>query len=167
METHVRTGRSFYPSWLLGALALLFVTACATTRPAQEGPSADDSVDVGYGAVDKDHVTGAVSTVSGEDEVTLRTRTLAEMLSRVPGVQVLEGPGGAMRVRVRGTSSFIGGQDPLFVVDGVVMPSATGVLNTINPNHIDSITVLKDAGETAVYGSRGANGVVLIKMKTR
>jgi TonB-dependent SusC/RagA subfamily outer membrane receptor len=124
-------------------------------------------VDIGYGAVDKDQVTGAVSTVSGEDEATRRTRTLGEMLSRVPGVQVLEGPGGAIRVRIRGASSFIAGQDPLFVVDGVVMPSGEGVLRTIDPNHIESITVLKDAGETAVYGSRGANGVILIKMKTR
>lgn len=167
MQGQSWVGRSSYPSWIFGALAMLFLTACASTPSTQAGPAAGDSVDIGYGAVDKDQVTGAVSTVSGEDEATRRTRTLGEMLSRVPGVQVLEGPGGAIRVRIRGASSFIAGQDPLFVVDGVVMPSGEGVLRTIDPNHIESITVLKDAGETAVYGSRGANGVILIKMKTR
>jgi TonB-dependent SusC/RagA subfamily outer membrane receptor len=155
-----------YP-WLLGALALLFLTACATTRLAEEEPSAADSVDIGYGAVDKDQVTGSVSTVRGEDENTRRSRTLAEMLSRVPGVRVIDTPGGGISVRIRGTGSFLGGQDPLFVIDGMMIPSAGAALRGINPANIESITVLKDAGETAVYGSRGANGVILIKTKRR
>ncbi|MEJ2206130.1 MAG: TonB-dependent receptor plug domain-containing protein, partial [Gemmatimonadota bacterium] len=137
----------------------------ATTRSAGEGATANDSVDIGYGDVDKDDRTGSVSTVSGDDDTTGRSRTLSEMLSRVPGVQVVERPGGGVTVRIRGTSSFQAGQDPLFVVDGVLMPSADAALHGIDPNSIASITVLKDAGETAIYGSRGANGVIVIKTK--
>ena len=87
------------------------------------------------------------------------------MLSRVPGVRVIERPGGALSVRIRGTGSFQGGQEPLYVIDGMVMAIGDTGLGGINPNTIKSITVLKDPGETAIYGSRGANGVVIIKTK--
>ena len=150
---------------IIGVLALSILTACATTRSAGEGAAADDSVDIGYGEVDRDNLTGSVSTVSGDDDTTRRSRTLSEMLSRVPGVQVVDRSGGRVTVRIRGTSSFQGGQDPLFVVDGILMPSADAALHGIDPNSIASITVLKDAGETAIYGSRGANGVIVIKTK--
>lgn len=86
------------------------------------------------------------------------------MLSRVPGLQVTEGPDGNVTVRVRGATSFRGGQDPLFVLDGAALPSLAGI-DGIDPSTIESITVLKDAGDTAIYGSRGANGVIVIRTK--
>lgn len=150
---------------LIGVLALSFLTACGSARRAEETPAPADSVDIGYGEVDRDQLTGSVSTVRDDDDTTNRSRTLAEMLGRIPGIQVTETSGGGVTVRVRGTGSFRGGQDPLFVVDGVLMPSADAALHGINPNTIASITVLKDAGETAIYGSRGANGVIVIKTK--
>ncbi len=129
-----------YHRWLFGALPLLFLTACATTReqPRDVGEVAQP---VGF-------------------------RTLVEMLGRIPGVRVMELPGGRLRVWISGTSSFISGQDPLILLDGVVIQSAGDGLSGINPNSIESITVLKHASETAIYGSRGANGVILIKTKT-
>jgi len=122
-------------------------------------------VDVGYGGIDKDQVAGAVTTVSADDEEAPPFRTLVEMLSRVPGVRVIERAGGGMSVRIRGSSSFLADEEPLFVVDGMVLQSSTQGLSGLNPSTIQSITVLKDAGQTAVYGSRGANGVILIRTK--
>lgn len=128
-----------YHPWLFGALALLILTACATTR---EQPR-----DV------------------GEDAQQVRFRTLAEMLGQLPGVRVIELPGGRISVWISGTSSFISGQEPLFILDGMAIQPAGGGLSSINPNSIESIAVLKNASETAIYGSRGANGVILIKTK--
>jgi TonB-dependent SusC/RagA subfamily outer membrane receptor len=68
-------------------------------------------------------------------------------------------------MRIRGPNSLNAGQEPLFVVDGRVVPFAGGDLGSMNPSTVESITVLKDAGSTAIYGSRGANGVILIKTK--
>ena len=154
-----------YPPWLFGALALLFLTACATTQLAEdEKPSDSETVDIGYGAVDKDHLVGSVATVDVAAAQVVHSSTLAQMLSRVPGVRVTETSGG-LSVRIRGATSILGGEDPLFVVDGMVFPSGASGLRGINPNDIESISVLKDAGATAIYGSRGVNGVILIKMK--
>ena len=143
MKAFSGSGPVPYQACLFGAIALLFLTACATTRLAEEEQPSD---------------------VHREDAQPVRFRTLAEMLSRVPGVRVIERPGGRISVRISGTSSFIGGQDPLFILDGMVIQSADGLIG-INPDTIESITVLKDASETAIYGSRGANGVILIKTK--
>ena len=151
--------------WLLYPLALCCLTACATTQEAEQtAPNAEspETVDIGYGTVDKEHQVGSVTTIDTRELQTDRTRSLAEMLSRVPGVVVTESGGGNLRVRIRGTNSFLGGEEPLWVVDGMV--AARGVAG-INPAFIESITVLKNAGDTAIYGSRGANGVILITMK--
>jgi len=83
----------------------------------------------------------------------------------VLGAGGMDGEGG-MTVRIRGATSFLGSEEPLFVIDGMVVQSADGALDGINPNTIESITVLKNADETAIYGSRGANGVILIKTKS-
>ena len=154
------------PPWLLGAAALFFLTACASAPSAGGGdPSDAEGVDIGYGKVNPEDVTGSVSTLKGEDAQMGQFRTLAEMLMRTPGVRVLDRPGGGISVRIRGTNtSVLGGEEPLFVLDGMVIESADG-LASIDPNAIGSITVLKDAGATAIYGSRGANGVILIKTK--
>ncbi len=171
MITHLGTRFRLPSSWLLGvlaplgALAPLLLAGCATTRVADRSqPSSVDSVDVGYGRVGEDQVVGSVSTIDADEVRVEHPKTLAHMLSEIPGVQVTELPGGEMRVRVRGANSFLAGEDPLWVVDGMVVQSAGGLFG-IDPNTIESISVLKDAGSTAIYGSRGANGVILIKTK--
>lgn len=165
MKAFSRSGPVSYHPWLISALALLFLTACATTRLAEEKPSDAEDVDIGYGTVDKDHVVGSVATIDTEDLPVVNSRTLADMLTRLPGVQVHEEPGGGISVRIRGAGSFLGGAEALYVIDGMVVPPGGGGISGLNPNNIESITVLKDAGATAIYGSRGANGVILIKTK--
>lgn len=84
---------------------------------------------------------------------------------RFPGVQVFQVPGG-IAVRIRGTTSVTGSNEPLYVIDEMIIePGPGGALVGINPADIERIEVLKDAGSTAIYGSRGANGVILIRTK--
>ena len=158
----------FHP-WLLGAIALFALTGCATTRSAEGGdPSNTESVDIGYGAVNESQLTGSVVTLHSEDVQDRAPQTLMEMLIRLPGVRVMERGDlyGGVSVRIRGSnSSFQGGEEPLFVLDGMPISFEAGELRNLNPNFIESITVLRDAGATAIYGSRGANGVILIKTK--
>ncbi|HET9709242.1 MAG TPA: TonB-dependent receptor plug domain-containing protein [Gemmatimonadales bacterium] len=92
---------------------------------------------------------------------------IEEALSgRFPGVEVNRTADGGIAVRIRGGSSLMGSNEPLYVIDGVeIAPGANGALYGINPYDIESIEVLKDATSTAMYGSRGSNGVILIKMK--
>lgn len=85
---------------------------------------------------------------------------------RVAGVVVSRSPEGGIAVRIRGATSPYGNSDPLYVLDGLpIQPGPNGSLSGINPNDIESIRVLKDPAETAFYGSRGANGVIVIKTK--
>lgn len=166
METLSGTGPIGYRPWLFGALSLLFLTACATSRLAEEGTASDsEAVEVGYGSVEKDHLSGSVTTLETEDVQAMHSGTFAQMLARVPGLQVTETGSGAVSVRIRGASSFLASQEPLFILDGIVFPAGGSGLAGISPSTVESITVLKDASETAIYGSRGANGVILIKTK--
>lgn len=154
-----------FPRLLSGMLVLALLPACATTRSVEQAPPATDSVDVGYGELTKDQATGSVSTLSEDEERTRRSRTWVELFSRLPGVRVIERPGGEFTVRIRGSTSFLANEEPLFIIDGMTVQVPGAALRSINPNTVESITVLKDAGDTAVYGSRGANGVILIKTK--
>ncbi len=116
---------------------------------------------MGYDTQRKKDITGAVSTVDPEEIKTLPTASVEKMLDgRMPGVQVLSdnGPGGNVTVRVRGYST-INNNDPLYVIDGIPV---TNGLNSINPADVASIQVLKDAAASSIYGSRAANGVVVI-----
>jgi TonB-dependent SusC/RagA subfamily outer membrane receptor len=125
-------------------------------------------VGIGYGTVDGDQLTGSASVVKSEEMEDRQPQTLMEMLIRIPGVRVMEKGDlyGGVSVRIRGSNtSFQGGEEPLFVLDGMPISFTDGELRSINPNVIESITVLKDAGATAIYGSRGANGVIIIKTK--
>ncbi|SMB88966.1 TonB-dependent receptor plug [Hymenobacter roseosalivarius DSM 11622] len=126
----------------------------------------NDVVVVGYGTQRKQDVTGAVASISaGQVAETPITRADQILQGRVGGVQVTQTnsePGGNVSIRIRGTNSINSGNEPLFVIDG--FPGA-GDLNSINPSDIESIEVLKDASATAIYGSRGANGVVIITTK--
>ena len=146
----------------------------------------DEVVVVGYGTVLKKDVTGALTSVKVKDNVANQSGTIDQLLQgRAAGVQVTQNagaPGSGISVKIRGTNSLRGNNEPLYVIDGVIISSAGedviaagGVgnsgqetqngLNGINPRDIESIQVLKDASATAIYGSRGANGVVLITTK--
>lgn len=107
--------------------------------------------------------------VTADDEVEHPgDRPIEETLStRFPGVVVTQTAGG-LAIRIRGVSSFQSGNEPLYVIDGVaVTPGPGGVLSGLNPYDIESIRVLKNAADTAIWGMRGANGVIEIKTKTR
>jgi len=126
--------------------------------------SLGDMVIVGYGTQRKRDVTGTISTVKGDDFKNLPVSNAAQALQgRASGVDIVRddgAPGAAYSIRVRGTGT-INNSDPLIVVDGV----PTSGLNTVNPNDIASIEILKDASSSAIYGTRAANGVVLITTK--
>ena len=128
--------------------------------------SLSEVVVIGYGAQEKKDVTGAISSVTSEEIMEVPVANPAQALQgRAAGVDVVSlgnRPGQGVQVRVRGRRSFVAGNDPLYVVDGIPF---SGDLNDINPNTISSMEILKDASATAIYGSRGANGVVLITTK--
>ena len=144
-----------------------------------------DIVVTGYGTQRRESITGSVATVNAEEaNVGVVTNAQQMLQGRVAGVQITTNngePGGGSQVRIRGGTSIQASNDPLYVVDGVPLQNESSVagaatpgvnaalnrnpLNSINPNDIESMTVLKDAAATAIYGSRGANGVVLIQTK--
>ncbi len=130
---------------------------------AATGNDADNQVGVGYGTQDRDELTGAVSSVRAEDVGREVTSILDLIEGRLPGVMVRRLGNGDVSIRVRGAPSFMGGGEPLFVIDGrTIMAPVGSALMAINPKDVVRIDVLKDAGATAIYGSRGGNGVILI-----
>lgn len=133
-----------------------------------------DVVVVGYGSQKKIASTGSIASVKGADITQTPVTNVAQGLAaRVPGVQITQNsaaPGGNISVRIRGTNSINGSSEPLYIIDGIQISNSGGVgdvspLSTINPNDIESVEILKDASSTAIYGARGANGVVLITTK--
>lgn len=128
--------------------------------------SLDEVVVVGYGSLRKSDVTGSLSVISTKEfEEQPVTRLDQVLQGRAAGVQVTQAggaPGGESRIRIRGANSVLGNNDPLYVVDGYVGAD----FNMVNPNDIESLQVLKDAASTSIYGSRGANGVVIITTKS-
>jgi TonB-linked SusC/RagA family outer membrane protein len=131
----------------------------------QGSRSLDELVVVGYGTQKKTDVTGALSVVSTREFAQQPITRLDQVLQgRAAGVQVTQSngaPGGDSKVRVRGANSVLGNNDPLYVIDGFVGAN----YNLLNPNDIESLQVLKDAASTSIYGSRGANGVIIITTK--
>ena len=121
---------------------------------------------VGYGTQSKRTITGSIQSVGSEDLADMPVTTTAQKLQgKLSGVQITQTtgkPGEGMKVRVRGQASLTAGNDPLYVVDGFPI---IGDISSINPNEIESISVLKDASSAALYGSRAANGVVLVTTK--
>ncbi|WP_448103320.1 SusC/RagA family TonB-linked outer membrane protein [Pedobacter panaciterrae] len=139
-----------------------------------EGVELADVVVIGYGTSKKSDLTGAVGTVKAEQLQERPASSLNQALTgRISGVQVNTNsgrPGGRANVRIRGFSSINSSNNPLYVVDGVQLPmgnqaQASQAIDYINPNDIVSVEVLKDASSTAIYGSRGANGVILVTTK--
>ncbi|GAB4043362.1 TonB-dependent receptor [Spirosoma litoris] len=149
-----------------------------TIRMAADDKSLNEVVVIGYGAVKKRDLTGAVGSIGANELKAQPISSFNQALQgRVAGVQITNSsnaPGGGVTVRIRGGNSISASNDPLYVIDGfpVTNPSSAqgangstnfpNVLSTINPNDIENIEVLKDASATAIYGSRGANGVVLV-----
>ncbi|MEM9546179.1 MAG: TonB-dependent receptor [Bacteroidota bacterium] len=148
----------------------------------------DEIVVVGYGQTRKSDLTGSVSSIKAVDLNKTTITSLEQGLQgRVAGVNVTQGdaaPGAGISIEIRGTNSILGGNQPLYVIDGIPVtnPAATAnnlgasepnnqiisntnVLATLSPSDIESIEILKDASATAIYGSRGANGVVLVTTK--
>ena len=129
--------------------------------------SLSEVVVVGYGTQERADVTGAIGSVQSEEITNIPITTLEQGLQgQVAGVQVTQAdatPGGGVTIRVRGGSSLSAGNEPLYVVDGY--PILGDNINFLNPNDIKSIDILKDASATAIYGSRGSNGVVIITTK--
>ena len=126
----------------------------------------EETVVIGYGTVKKADLAGSVAVMDGKAFKDQPVPRIEDALNgRMSGVQVMSSgvPGGAMKIRVRGTSSVNKSNDPLYVVDGIVRETG---LEGINPEDIQSIQVLKDASSTAIYGARGANGVVMVQTKT-
>jgi len=143
--------------------------------------SLNEVVVIGYGAVKKSNLTGAVSSVKASDiQQTPITSIDQGLVGRASGVMVTQTsgmPGAVASIRIRGSSSLQGGNEPLYVIDGFPIYSGSGFgetggnaqmsgLATINPADIASIEILKDASATAIYGARAANGVVLITTKS-
>ncbi|MBN8850333.1 MAG: hypothetical protein BGO55_32515 [Sphingobacteriales bacterium 50-39] len=145
----------------------------------------DDVVVVGYGKQKKRDLTGSVTSIKSEELMKSNPVTVEQGIQgKAAGVFVTQtdgAPGAGMSIQIRGTNSFLGGTEPLYVIDGVPMeadntsntPSSgssyeeakMNVLSFLNPNDIASVEILKDASATAIYGSRGANGVVIITTK--
>ena len=149
--------------WLYLTVFLLPILGMAQEKETK----IDEVVLVGYNKVSKKDVTNAVSSVKGEALKDMPVNSAAEAIQgRLAGVQVQasEGkPGGDVDIKVRGGTSITGSNAPLYIVDGVQMDNAMSILS---PKEIESIEVLKDASSTSIYGSRGANGVVLITTKS-
>lgn len=131
----------------------------------EESNMLDELVVVGYGTMRKSDLTGSVSTTKGKDIIKQQSFSALEGLKgKAAGVNIFTNtgqPGGEMRVIIRGISTINASASPLYIVDGVAMSD----FNLLNPNDIESIEVLKDASAAAIYGARGANGVIMVTTK--
>ncbi|WP_296122628.1 TonB-dependent receptor [uncultured Bacteroides sp.] len=138
----------------------------------------DEVVIVGYGTTKREAKTGSITSVTSDQIAEIPASSIDKMLSgKMAGVQITQSsgqPGSATSIRIRGTSSINAGNNPLYVVDGVAVMSGddsdltntSNVIAMLNPNDIENITVLKDAAAASVYGSRAANGVILVTTKS-
>ncbi|MBQ5844575.1 MAG: TonB-dependent receptor [Alistipes sp.] len=140
----------------------------------EDAMALDELVVIGYGSVKKNDMTGSVIAVKAEELNRGALTSPQELLrGKVPGVNIVSSngaPGAGAEIRIRGGASLSANNDPLIVIDGVPVAKEAGVgmsngLATVNPNDIESFTVLKDASATAIYGSRASNGVILITTK--
>lgn len=139
------------------ALTALLLMACGSYHPT---PKDDVQVDIGYGTTKKKNLTTSVSKVDINDkEISGYSNMYDYLRGKVPGVNVI-GKGANVKIQIRGINSINCPTDPLILVDGIEVSD----LNMINPNDVKSVSVLKDAS-ASMYGSRGANGVILITTK--
>ncbi len=140
---------------------------------AEDVQSLNEVVVIGYGTQKKSDLTGSVAQVSSEQIKDLPVVSVDQKLvGQIPGVQISRStgaPGGGTDIKIRGAGSIGAGNNPLYVIDGFAISNTSGQtynpLNVLSPDDIESITVLKDASSTAIYGSRGSNGVIVITTK--
>ena len=157
-----------------------YQTASVTAAPTLEITLQDDAtllndvVVIGYGVAKKNDLTGSVTAIKPDEKNHGLITNAQDMIQgKIAGVNVTNGggtPGGGATIRIRGGSSLNASNDPLIVIDGLAMDNqgikgAANPLTMVNPNDIESFTVLKDASATAIYGSRGSNGVIIITTK--
>nr|WP_321231252.1 TonB-dependent receptor [uncultured Psychroserpens sp.] len=137
-----------------------------TVSLAEDSAQLDEVVVVGYGTRKKSHLTGSVARIGGKDVAAVQVERVDQALAgKLPGVLIQNqdgSPGADPKIQIRAASSISGDSSPLIVVDGYPI---SGNLATVNPNDIESLEVLKDAASAAIYGSRGANGVILVTTK--
>ncbi len=150
-------------------------TATVTLALGSQALLLEGVVAIGYGERQVRDVTGSVQGVAAEDFNTGRVVSAEQLIQgKVAGVQISDNgePGGTNNIRIRGGTSLTASSEPLFVIDGVPIAAGGGLsagrnpLNFLNPDDIERVTVLKDASSTAIYGSRGANGVIIIETRT-
>ena len=155
------------------------VTFVAKTNPAktviqEDSMYLDDVVVIGYGTVKKSDMTGSVTAINAEEvNRGAVTSPSSMLLGKVSGLNITPAngqPGSSSTIRIRGAASLTASNDPLIVIDGVPVTKDGGAgmgdpLATVNPNDIESYSVLKDASATAIYGSRASNGVIIITTK--
>ena len=153
---------------IICALSITVMAGCGQAGSQQsETPAPEDEAEVGYGTQPSNQTTGAVTTYI-PTEAQARVARVGDMLmGRVPGLEVRRGPNGNYTLRIRGPSSLRGNEEPLLVLDGtpVQVGSIGSALASLNPRDIARIDVLRDASQTAIYGLRGANGVIVITTK--
>lgn len=152
---------------LLCGLTLAPLGGCHPRSIAPARPYPADTVNVGYGVQSAAQTGGAVQSATAEELKDVTVTRVEELLEgRFPGVYVLRTPGGGFSIRIRGVSTLLGNQEPLYVVDGIIVNVEPGRgLDWLSPADIERIDVLKDAARISMYGSRGANGVILITTK--
>lgn len=137
-----------------------------TIQLREDAQALSEVVVVGYSSQKRESLTGALSTIKKDKLTNITTPSVTNMLNgKVPGVYVAPGtgqPGAEGTIIIRGKSTVNGSTDPLWIVDGVIVGSNPGALN---PSDVETVTVLKDAASTAIYGSQGANGVIVVTTK--
>ena len=149
-------------------------TATMNVTLAEDSELLEDVVVIGYGTAKKGDLTGSVTAIKPDEKNRGMITNAQDMISgKIAGVSVTNGggaPGSGSTIRIRGVSSLNASNDPLIVIDGLAMdnngtPGMANALSMVNPNDIETFTVLKDASATAIYGSRGSNGVIIITTK--
>lgn len=150
----------------VAVVASVGLLGCSSSQQTQSAaPNGGDTVNTGYGEQDESTSTSSSSTVRPSEDEASSAGDLASLVEgSTAGVQV-SSVGGGIKVSIRGARSFSTSNTPLYVVDGTrVSPMSNGAVS-VNPQNVESITILKDGSATSMYGSRGANGVVVIETK--
>ena len=144
----------------------LLLTGCGGAGQSERATPDKGDVSIGYGTKEPRQVTGSITSLSPEERDARVARVVDMLEGHVPGLVVIRLPNGEVSLRIRGKRSLQGDNEPLLVIDDVPVGGSIGAaLAGLVPQDIARVDVLKDAGSTAIYGSRGANGVIMITTK--
>jgi len=148
-----------------GLFLLTSLAACGSAGSTQTAKTEGETIHLGYDSESRESSSISAETIDPAERGHPAS-FLSDLLRGSTAGVVVSGSNGGITVRIRGGSSVYGSNDPLYVVDGMpVRPMAGGTLPSINPHDVKSITILKDAAATSLYGSRGANGVIVVETK--